>query len=204
MAGGKSSLNNFASKCVFLKFCSLLGLWHAQLHPPRLLPARSHCQGGDANRGQHKKLSQKVQIRLNNFQYALTFSLGFISSLLTSLFLALYGSSLNPAFVLVCGASLQCTSGGVFFGLLLVFKTTACFATNKILIIFQPQLKDLSAFLATSYTLRIVFGVGDSFTFISVYALALSAIPERQVSIVQKYKTFLNICYDQFGEQLSF
>ncbi len=93
----------------------------------------------------------------------------------------------------------------MFFGLLLVFKSAAaCFATNKILIIFQPQLKDLSAFLATSYTLRIVFGVGDSFTFISVYALALSAIPERQVSIFQKYKTFLNICCNQFGEQLSF
>ncbi len=103
----------------------------------------------------------------------------------------------------------------MLFGLLLVCKNHVLTKTTRKLhkiYIFQPQLKDLSAFLATSYTLRIVFGVGDSFTFISVYALALSAIPERQVSIVQKYRLFSqrfvffnsgNNCHSRASEAIS-
>ncbi len=36
-------------------------------------------------------------------------------------------------------------------------------------------------FLGVSYALRVGFGVGDSFILISIYTLALSAVPERRV-----------------------
>ncbi len=44
---------------------------------------------------------------------------------------------------------------------------------------FQPFLDSLPMFLGVSYALRVGFGVGDSFTLISIYTLALSAVPER-------------------------